>query len=264
MSARSALYVGSVMHRRLRPRHHHFRYRAFWFLLDLDELPALVRSSRLFSYNRTNLFSLHDSDHGDGSARPVRIQIDKLLREAGIDPVGGRIELFFIPRTLGYVFNPLSIYFCRRQDGSLAALVYEVHNTFGERHSYLIPVESGRDVVRQQCEKAFYVSPFLDMNLRYEFRIKQPDEHISVSIRASSEHEPVMVATLTGTRREFSDLALLRALLATGAITIKVTAAIHWEGLRLWLKRVRLRPRPPAPASMTTIVGDASAGRKWS
>jgi uncharacterized protein len=103
MTRTSALYVGSVMHRRLGPRHHHFRYRAFWFLLDLDEVPELARSSRLFSYNRGNLFSLRDRDHGDGSATSIRRQIDKLLLATGIDPAGGRIELFCMPRILGYV-----------------------------------------------------------------------------------------------------------------------------------------------------------------
>jgi uncharacterized protein len=247
MTRRSALYVGSVMHRRFRPRKHHFRYRAFWLLLDLDELPELVRTTRLFSYNGPNLFSLHDGDHGDGSAVSIRTQVDNLLVQNGIDLAGGRVELFCMPRTLGYVFNPLSIYFCRRKDEALAALVYEVHNTFGERHSYVIPVASNGAVVRQQCRKAFYVSPFLDMALSYQFRVLPPQDRAAVAILAGAGPRPTMAAVLTATRREFSDLVLLCALLAMGAITIKVTAAIHWEALRLWLKRIRLRPRPPTP-----------------
>jgi DUF1365 family protein len=160
---------------------------------------------------------------------------------------------------LGYVFNPLSIYFCRRQDTSLAAIIYQVHNTFGERHSYVIPVEQNGRVVRQQCQKEFYVSPFMDLNLRYDFRITQPGDHISVAIRASNGRKPTMVAVLSAQRRELSDAALLSALVSMGAVTLKVTAAIHWEALRLWLKRIRLRPRPAAPARNATIVRNGNA-----
>jgi uncharacterized protein len=264
MTTRSAVYTGSVMHRRFSPRQHHFRYRAFWVLLDLDELPELARSTRLFSYNRHNLFTFHDRDHGEGSAASIRSQITTLLRENGVDTSVARIELFCMPRTLGYVFNPLSIYFCRRQDNSLAAIVYQVHNTFGERHSYVIPIEASRRVVRQQCQKAFYVSPFMDPNLRYDFRITQPGDHVSVAIRASDGTKPIMAAALTARRRGFNDIALLIAFLTMGPVTLKVTAAIHWEALRLWLKRIRLRPRPAAPTRFATVVSNGNDGRRSS
>ena len=264
MTRRSAVYVGSVMHRRFGARRHRFRYRAFWLLLDLDEVPELARSTRLFSCNRFNLLSLHDRDHGDGSDTTIRGQITTLLRENGVDAAIANIELFCMPRMLGYVFNPLSIYFCRRQDTSLAAIIYQVHNTFGERHSYVIPVEQNGRVVRQQCQKEFYVSPFMDLNLRYDFRITQPGDHISVAIRASNRRTPTMVAVLSAHRRELSDAALLSALMSMGAVTLKVTAAIHWEALRLWLKRIRLRPRPAAPARNATIVRNGNAGLRSS
>jgi uncharacterized protein len=262
MTTRSAVYTGSVMHRRFSPRQHHFRYRAFWVLLDLDELPELARSTRLFSHNRHNLFTFHDRDHGEGSAASIRSQITTLLRENGIDTSVARIELFCMPRTLGYVFNPLSIYFCRRQDNSLAAIVYQVHNTFGERHSYVIPIEASRRVVRQQCQKAFHVSPFMDPNLRYDFRITQPGDHISVAIRATNGTSPIMAAVLTARRRGFNDTALLTAFLTMGPVTLKVTAAIHWEALRLWLKRIGLRARPAAPAHLATMGGNGNDGRR--
>ena len=260
MTRKSAVYVGSVMHRRFGARHHHFRYRAFWLLLDLDEVAELARSTRLFSCNRLNVLSLHDRDHGDGSDTSIRSQITTLLRENRVDAAIARVELFCMPRTLGYVFNPLSIYFCHRPDNALAAIVYQVHNTFGERHSYVIPVEQNGRVVRQQCQKVFYVSPFMDMNLRYDFRITQPGDHISVAIRARNGRTPAMVAVLSAQRRELSDAALLSALVSMGAVTLKVTAAIHWEALRLWLKRIRLRPRPAAPAHIATIVRRGNAG----
>jgi uncharacterized protein len=255
--ARSALYVGSVMHRRLHPQAHHFRYRAFWFLLDLDELDGLSATTRLFSYNRPNLFSLYDTDHGDGSATPLRLQVERQLREAGVDPALGRIDLLCMPRTLGYAFNPISIYFCHRADGALVALVYEVHNTFGERHSYVIGVRSRGRTLHQQCRKALYVSPFMDMNLRYEFRVAVPDQRIAVGISASTPNEPILSAVLRGTRQPLNDRALIGVFMRIPAITVKVIAAIHLEAMRLWLKGLRPRRRPAPPSRMTTVVAES-------
>jgi DUF1365 family protein len=254
MTLCSSLYVGSVMHRRIHPRMHHFRYRAFWCLLDLDELAELSSKLRWFSYNRPNMFSFYDSDHGDGSAMPLRTQVERQLDEAGVNFSGGRIRLLCMPRTLGYCFNPLSIFFCYRADAGLAAVVYQVHNTFGERHSYVIRVADQGDAVHQRCQKLFYVSPFLDMDMRYDFRITGPDERIAVGIRASSSTKSVLNAVLTGARRSLTDRNLLVVFLKVPAITIKVTAAIHWEALRLWVKGMRLRRRPLPPDQMATIV----------
>lgn len=259
MNAHSAIYVGSVTHRRFAPRLHSLCYRAFWLLLDLDELPAVAARLRLFSYNRPNLFSLYDADHGDGSRKPLREQIDRCLAEAGIELAdGGAVRLLCMPRTLGYSFNPLSIYFCHRADGALAAVIYEVHNTFGERHSYLIPHDASAGVVRQRCRKAFYVSPFLDMEMRYDFRVHLPDRRIAVAIRASGTEGPLISACLVGGRQDLSDIALLRAFVAVPAVTLKVITAIHWEALRLWLKGLRLRPRPAEPDRLVTIVSSAN------
>jgi DUF1365 family protein len=258
MSAHSAIYVGSVTHRRHAPCGHVLHYRAFWLLLDLDELPAVAAKLRLFSYNGPNLFSLYDADHGDGSRTPLREQIDRCLREGGIDITGGAVRLLCMARTLGYGFNPLSVYFCHRADGALAAVIYEVHNTFGERHSYLIPADAPAGVVRQRCRKTFYVSPFMDMEMRYEFRVHPPDKRVAVVIRASGADGPLMNACLLGGRRDLTDLALLRAFVAVPAVTLKVIVAIHWEALRLWLKGLRFRPRPPKPDNLVTIVSSAA------
>jgi len=245
MIVRSAIYVGSVMHRRLRPRRHHFRYRAFWLLLDLDELAELSGRFRWFSHNRSNLFSLYDTDHADGSATPLRIQIERrVIEEAGVDLSGGRIQLLCMPRTFGYCFNPLSIFFCHRADGALAAVVYQVHNTFAERHSYIIPVEGTGKALRQRCRKHFYVSPFMDMDLRYEFRVVGPDKRIRVGICASHAEMPVLSAVLTGMREPLLDRNLIRLCIRMPAIPLKVITAIHWEALKLWAKRIGFRRRP--------------------
>jgi len=234
------------MHRRLRPRPHRFRYGAFWCLLDLDELPQLCRHSRLFAYNQRGLFSLQDRDHGDGSARPLRAQAEQRLAEAGVVIPDGKIRLLCMPRTLGHCFNPLSVYFCHDRDGKIAALIYEVHNTFGERHSYVLPVKP-HDETHQDCDKRFYVSPFLGMDMHYDFRLAGPGDHISIAISASEAGSPVLNAVLKGRRLPFSDRTLLRLAALMPAITFKVILAIHWEALKLWLKGLRLHARVPAP-----------------
>jgi DUF1365 family protein len=251
---KSSIYIGSVMHRRLHPRRHHFRYRAYWLLLDLDEIEALSKLMTWFSYNRPNLFSFYDSDHGDGTDTPLRVQIDRQLAEAGLDITGGRVMLLCMPRTLGYCFNPLSIFFCYRKDGDLEAIVYQVHNTFAERHSYVIAVEGTGNAVYQNCRKRFYVSPFLDMDLRYDFRINGPDNLVTVAIAASGPEGPVLIAVMAGTRRLLTDRNLVGLFFRIPAGTLKVIAGIHWEALRLWTKRMRLRPRPAPPARAATIV----------
>ena len=240
------------MHRRLRPRAHRFRYRAFWLLIDLDELPLLPGRLRLFSHNRPNLFSLHDADHGDGTSTPLRVQVERRLRTVGLDIGAGRISLLTMPRTFGCGFNPLSIYFCRRADGNLAALVYQVHNTFGERHSYVIPVTPMSGPVHQRCRKEFHVSPFLDTNLHYDFRVTGPDDRIAVGIRAGTPSGPLMTAVLTGARKMLDDRALLGIAITIPAITLRVIAAIHWEALRLWLKGMRYRRKPDATRNMVS------------
>src|SRR4051812_44169409 len=262
MTFGSALYVGAVMHRRWRPTLHQFRYQAFWLLIDLDELPELTARLRLFSHNGFNLFALHEADHGDGSATSLRVQAEQCLSEAGIDLAGGPIRLLCMPRTLGYSFNPISIYFCHRPDGELAAIIYEVHNTFGERHAYVSSVEPGNQAIRQNCRKVFYVSPFMDMDLAYDFRLSEPAERVAVGINASKGDQRVLHASLAALRRELSDGALLRLFFSIPLITAKVTLAIHWEALRLCLKGMRLRARPSPPAPNITIAVDTSKHRE--
>jgi DUF1365 family protein len=249
----SALYVGSVMHRRLAPRPHRLRYRSYWLLIDLDETDRLD-TLRLFSRNRFNLVSFHDSDHGDGRARPLRTYVERTLAEHAVDWDGGRIALLCMPRILGYVFNPLSIYFCYRRDGSLAALLYEVRNTFGQMHSYLLPVEADTSVVHQRCDKVFYVSPFLGMDLTYDFRVAPPAKKVSVVVSASGARGAVLVASLAGERHTLSDRALAFALATHPLLTLKVVGAIHWEALKIWWKGMRLHPRPPVPAHPVTTI----------
>ena len=255
MSPRSALYVGAVLHRRLRPFMHRLRYRVFWILFDLDEIEQLPRRLWLFSRNRFNALSFYDTDHGDGGPRPLREQIDGLLRSAGIDLPGCAIRLLCMPRIFGYGFNPLSIFFCYTAGGSLTAMIYEVHNTFGQRHSYLFPVsERGGAVIEHRCGKEFYVSPFMDMDMTYDFRVALPNQHVSVAIATSDCAGVQLVAALTGDRRMLSDAALLRVLITHPLLTLKVIGAIHWHAARMLLKGRRLRPHPEPPPAPVTVV----------
>jgi len=252
----SAFYAGAVTHRRLSPTPHRLRYSMFQILFDLGETPALARRLRFFSHNRFNLFSFHDRDHGDGRARGLRAYVEETLSAGGISLGGGPIRLLCMPRLLGHVFNPLSIYYCHRADGTLAAMFYEVNNTFGERHSYLIAVPPGAEgPIRQTCEKAFHVSPFMDMAMTYEFKVTMPRETLTTAIRGRApDGSPIIVAAFAGRRRELTDRVLVHALFAYPLLTVKVVAAIHFEGLKLMLKGLRLRPRPPAPAHAVTVV----------
>jgi DUF1365 family protein len=231
----SAIYDGRVMHRRLAPRRHAFRYRVFALLLDLDELQELSRL-RLFSWNKAGLFSFHQRDHGDG--RDLRGWLDSLLAREGIIAHGAKRVLCY-PRLFGYVFNPLSVWFCHGDDGSLAAIVYEVHNTFGERHAYVLPVEDNSRVIRQACEKEFDVSPFLSMACHYRFMIRAPQDDVLIAINETESGKPVLTATFAGRRKPLTDASLFVMLLQHPLMTLKVIAAIHFEALRLMLKGVK-------------------------
>lgn len=252
----SALYLGRVTHRRFAPKAHALDYGIFQLLLDLDEAAPLGGRLRWFSVNRLNLFSHFDRDHGDGRPGPLRAYVEETLARGGVEIDGGPIRLLCMPRILGYVFNPLSIYYCHRPDGRLAAILYEVNNTFGQRHSYLIPADpdaEGR--ARQACDKGFHVSPFMGMDLAYEFDLPAPAERIITTIHARGPDGALMLAAaFAGRRQEITDRALLTLLFAYPLMTIKVVAAIHWEAAKMVLKGLRLQPRPADPPGPVTIV----------
>lgn len=257
----SALYEGAVAHQRLTPRRHRLRYRLFQLLLDLDELPVLDRRLRLFGHNRPALFSLHDRDHLAGETRPLRGQIEAMLRAAGIDIAGGPIRLLCMPRVLDYVFNPLSIFYCHRPSGDLAAVVLEVNNTFGERHCYVVEAtDSG--VARSGCPKAFFVSPFLGLDMTYDFRLAAPGERAATAILGrGADGAPIIAASFTGARRDLTDRELAAAFFSHRLLTLKVIGAIHWEAVKLLAKGVRLKPKPKAPARTVTVVRVAPVSR---
>lgn len=257
----SALYVGKVTHHRLRPRRHRLAYDVFYLLLDLDEVETLAASSRLLRLGRRGLISFDACDHGDGSEVPLRLQVERHLRSTGLVPDGGPIRLLTLPRILGYAFNPISVYFCHRRTGALSAVLYEVTNTFGDRHSYLIPVENPEPPIRQSSRKALHVSPFLDMDMHYTFHLRPPEELFKLAVTTHDTHGPILVATFAAARRELTDKTLARVLAGYPLMTLKVIAAIHWQAMLLWLKGVAVRPRP-APPSHPVTIGRSRAPRR--
>ena len=257
----SCLYFGRVMHARLRPFRHHFAYRVFSLYVDLDELPALDRRLRLFSYNRWNLFSLRDRDLGPRDGGSLKTWIARHLTAAGIDLGGGRVRLLCFPRLLGYAFNPLSVWFCYDAEERLVAVLYDVSNTFGESHGYLFPVAPDRapgQAIEQQCAKRLYVSPFMDMSATYRFRLGEPGARLAIRIDQEDAEGRGFVATHTARRAPLRDSTLLRACFAYPLMTLKVIGGIHWEALHLWRKGARLRPRPAPPPGDVTVAGSPS------
>ncbi|MES2860179.1 MAG: DUF1365 domain-containing protein [Pseudomonadota bacterium] len=250
-----ALYVGEVVHRRTHGIDHTLRYRLYMLLLDIDVAEAAIRPLRWLTNGRVGLMSFSPRDHGDRSATPLRQQIEAHLTAAGIDLNGGRIQLLTMPRILGYGFNPLSVYFCRHADGTLAALLYEVTNTFHERHSYLValPSDPTPGPVRQTTEKRFFVSPFMDMDLTYDFTVRPPGEAVSVVVAVRKGDQPILTASFAGQRRPLTDAELLRAWLTHPLLTWKVMWGIHWEAAKGMLKGARYRDRDKPPSHPVTV-----------
>lgn len=246
----AALYAGDVMHARLRPKPHRFRYRVMNLLIDLDRLPEADRLSALFGVNQSRLFSFHECDHGPRDGTSLRVHAGRLAAQAGLDLSGGRVRLLCYPRLFGYVFNPLSVYYCEARDGRLVLLIYEVRNTFGEIHSYVCPVRPqhiSAAGIRQQQDKHFRVSPFIGMAMRYHFRMLPPDDEVRIRILETDVDGPLLAASFAGRRHALTTRRLLAALLALPFMTLKVIAAIHVEAARLWVKG--LRPLPQAPSA---------------
>jgi DUF1365 family protein len=259
--APASLYFGDVMHARLKPAPHRFSYRVMSLLIDLDRLDEADRQSALFGVNRAALYSFHEADHGERDGSSLRAYAQSRASEHDISLTGGRVWLLCYPRLLGYTFNPLSVYFCTRADGALALIIYEVRNTFGEIHSYVLPVRPGEISaagVRQEQDKLFYVSPFVAMATRYRFRISQPGEGVRLRILEVDAEGPLLAATFSGRRRALTTRALLHALVTLPLLTLKIIGAIHWQALRLWLKGVKLVPRPDSAAAKTDNTSLAS------
>lgn len=242
----SCLYECTVFHRRLAPKRHELLYRVFYFLLDLDELGELDHKLRLFKVNRPGFYSFRDCDHICHGAENTRENICRYLSSQGISCPVGKVLLLTLPRILGYVFNPISVYFCLDPAGKPLAAVAEVGNTFGEWKPYLVPHVSDT-AFHVRVVKNFYVSPFSDLDLEFDFRFELPGERLSIMVDDYRRDDRELVSSLTGKRIPLGDGTLLRFSLKYPLLTLRIILEIHWHALLLWLKGISPRLKESDP-----------------
>ena len=237
----SCIYNGEVTHTRFKPVRHFLRYKTFSLLIDLDEISKLDKSISIFSYNRLNVFSFYDKDHGDRDGSSLKNWVIKNIYKFKIKANITKIKILCYPRVFGYVFNPLSIFYCYEKD-KLKAIFYEVKNTFNEQHTYIFKIKENLEL-KQKCKKRFYVSPFMDMETYYNFKLLNPNDKLSVFIKQTDAKGTILTATQTGYKKEFSFKQLIINFFKYPLMTIKIIGSIHYEAFLLWKKGAVYRKR---------------------
>ena len=237
----SCIYNGIVTHQRFKPIKHSLKYKTFSLLIDLDELEKLDNEISIFSLNKFNIFSFYTKDHGERNGGCIKEWVLKTIKRFNINSNITRIKLLCYPRVFGYVFNPLSIFYCY-ENNNLRAIFYEVKNTFNEQHTYIFKIKNDKNI-DQKCKKKFYVSPFIDMETYYNFRLSNPKEKLSVYIKQTDNKETILTATQTGDRKEFSFKQLMVNFFKYPLMTLKIIGSIHYEALLLWKKGAIYRKR---------------------
>ena len=235
----SSIYNGTVIHKRFKPKTHYFKYSVFSLLIDLSELETLDKKIKFFSFNKFNLISFFEKDHGSRDGSSLIKWVKKNLYENNIQYNNITIKLLCYPRIFGYVFNPLSVFFIYDNNEKLISILYEVKNTFGEQHTYIFKVENDSKLFQHNCAKKFHVSPFIEMNCNYFFRILKPGEKISIIIDQYQINEKILYASQDGSRANFDSKELLKSYLKHPLMTFKIISAIHYEAFKLWTKGVR-------------------------
>ena len=238
MLKNSKIYNGKVIHRRFKPKKHYFKYRVFSLLLDLDDLEEINNKIAMFSYNKFNIISFFDKDHGARDGTPLKNWVQKNLENIGIDDKKIKIKILCYPRILGYVFNPLSVIFIYNKDNKVISIFYEVKNTFGEQHTYIFKTQDTK-IIRNSCSKKFHVSPFIEMECNYKFRVSKPSDKISIIIDQSDKEGKLLFASQDGDVKNFSNKNLLISFILHPLMTFKVIVAIHYEAFKLWIKGIK-------------------------
>ena len=239
MIKNSIIYNGKVIHRRFKPKEHYFKYSVFSLLIDIDELEIIENKIKIFSYNKFNIISFFDKDHGPRDGTSVKEWVIKNLKDIGIENHKIQIKLLCYPRIFGYVFNPLSVFFIYDENSRLIAILYEVKNTFGEQHTYVFKTDDDK-VIINNCTKKFHVSPFIEMECHYYFRVLKPSDKISVIIDQKDKDGKLLYASQDGKAAELNEKNLLTSYISHPLMTFKIIAAIHYEALKLWLKGIKI------------------------
>ena len=239
MIKNSKIYTGKVIHRRFKPKEHYFKYNVFSLLIDLNELEEINKYIKFFSYNKFNIISFYDKDHGDRDGSSIKLWVKKNLRNIGILTEDISIKLLCYPRIFGYVFNPLSTYFIYNKHSELISIFYEVKNTFGEQHTYIFKAQDEK-TVQNKCKKKFYVSPFIEMDCEYHFKTLNPREQLSVVINQNDKDGKLLFASQDGISKDFNNKNLILSYLTHPLMTFKIIGAIHYEAFKLWAKRIKL------------------------
>ena len=239
----SCIYNGQVIHKRFKPKEHFFKYKVFSLLLDLSELHLLEKELKIFSYNKFNILSFYDIDHGPRDGTSLIGWVKENLNNNNINSEEIKIKLLCYPRVWGYVFNPLSIFFVYDKNSNLVSILYEVKNTFGEQHTYVFKIHNVHQLLEHSCKKKFHVSPFIEMNCLYYFKILKPENKLSVVINLNDENGKLLFASQDGLKKELNNKNLMISYMSHPLMSFKIIGAIHFEALKLWLKGVKLVKR---------------------
>ena len=240
MIKNSYIYDGTVIHKRFKPKKHYFKYSVFSLLIDLDEIDLIAKKIKFFSYNKFNLISFFDKDHGPRDGTSLKSWVSENLKKLNIYDDNIKIKLLCYPRMFGYVFNPLSIFFVYNKNSSLVAILYEVKNTFGEQHTYVFKINKTEKILRHSCKKKFHVSPFIEMNCSYYFKTLKPENKLLVVINQNDDTGKLLYASQKGLKKEINSKNLIFSYISHPLMSFKIIGAIHFEAFKLWLKGIKL------------------------
>ena len=236
----SCIYNGQVIHKRFKPKEHFFKYKVFSLLLDLSELNLLDKELKIFSYNKFNILSFYDIDHGPRDGTSLISWVKENLNNNNINSNEIRIKLLCYPRVWGYIFNPLSIFFVYDKNSKLISILYEVKNTFGEQHTYVFKIDKDNQLFEHSCKKKFHVSPFIEMDCLYYFKILKPTDKLSVVINQNDDSGKLLFASQDGLKNELNNKNLMISYISNPLMSFKIIGAIHFEAFKLWIKGIKL------------------------
>jgi DUF1365 family protein len=239
MIKNSYIYSGNVVHKRFKPKIHFFKYKVFSLLIDLSELELLDKNLKIFSYNKFNIVSFYDRDHGARDGSSIKEWVIDNLKKNNIDNENIQIKLLCYPRIFGYVFNPLSVFYIYDNNSNLISVLYEVKNTFGEQHTYIFKTDIDQNLIQHTCKEKFHVSPFIEMDCTYFFRLLKPGKKISVIIDQNDKDGKILYASQEGGRSEISNANFVKSYLKHPLMTFKIILAIHFEAFKLWSKGIK-------------------------